>query len=131
MDLETFEPVFADVYHDDTREACQHCFLQPYVTTYRQSWLVQRKRPHRGNCATRRRMYKKFWSVLYHRDAWKHPQYIHKKQQHLVASFPETVWETGIGHHTDREIMPDCVLELVRDLYPNPPGQPYTGHRWH
>jgi hypothetical protein len=27
-----------------------------------------------------------------------------------------------------REIMPDCVLSVVRGLYPNPPSQPYMGH---
>jgi hypothetical protein len=29
-----------------------------------------------------------------------------------------------------REIMPDCVLSVVRGLYPNPPSQPYMGHKW-
>lgn len=28
-----------------------------------------------------------------------------------------------------REIMPECVLSLLRDLYPNPPGRPYMGHK--
>ncbi|KAK3097458.1 hypothetical protein FSP39_009798 [Pinctada imbricata] len=30
--------------------------------------------------------------------------------------------------YTLREIMPECVLDVVRDLYPNPPGRPYMGH---
>ena len=29
-----------------------------------------------------------------------------------------------------REIMPDCVLLLVRELYPNPVGVPHLGHKW-
>jgi hypothetical protein len=124
------EVLFCDVHQDITSDSCPYCFLQPCVITHRQSWLIGRKESHTGNRAIRRRMYKKFWSTLYHRDAWKHPLYLMKKQEDLIACFPETVWETGSGHHTDREIMPDCLLNLVRDLYPNLPGQPYTGHKW-
>ena len=29
-----------------------------------------------------------------------------------------------------REIMPECVLKLVRGLYPNLPDTPYLGHKW-
>lgn len=33
------------------------------------------------------------------------------------------VW---IGRHGGiRDVMPDCVLNLVRGLYPNTPGQPW------
>ncbi|KAK3091300.1 hypothetical protein FSP39_018771 [Pinctada imbricata] len=31
---------------------------------------------------------------------------------------------------TLREVMPDCILTVVRELYPNPPGQLYMGHEW-
>lgn len=123
-------PIFCDILQNNAYEACQHCFLQPCATHYPQSWLVKKRVPHNGNCKTRLRMYKKFWSVMSHRDAWKHPFYVTKKQVHLSASFPDIVWERGAGPHSEREIMPHCVLELVRDLCPNPPGQDYTGHKW-
>lgn len=29
-----------------------------------------------------------------------------------------------------REIMPECVLSLARNLYQNPQGQAYMGHTW-
>ena len=29
-----------------------------------------------------------------------------------------------------REIMPDYVLSLVQELYSNPVGVPYLGHKW-
>ena len=29
-----------------------------------------------------------------------------------------------------KEIMPDYVLSLVRELYPIPVGVPYLGHKW-
>ena len=28
------------------------------------------------------------------------------------------------------EVLRDCVLLLVRELYPNPVGVPYLGHKW-
>ena len=40
----------------------------------------------------------------------------------------EHVSETAA--HVLREIMPECVLNLVRGLYPNPPDTPILGHRW-
>ena len=29
-----------------------------------------------------------------------------------------------------RDVMPDCVLKIVRHWYPNPSGKPYMGHKW-
>ena len=40
------------------------------------------------------------------------------------ASYSET------AVHVLREIIPECVLNLVRGLYPNPPDTPYLGHKW-
>ena len=36
----------------------------------------------------------------------------------------------GTVVHVLREIMPECVLKLVRGLYPYPPDTPYLAHRW-
>lgn len=50
--------------------------------------------------------------------------YVEKKQQLLHRTMDDSiVWTT-------REVMPHCVLNLVRGLYPNLPGQPYMGHKW-
>ena len=55
---------------------------------------------------------------------WKYQKYMRKKQKLL-------------GHKhclgcmgAIREVMPHCILDLVRGIYPNPPGQPYMGHKW-
>jgi len=37
----------------------------------------------------------------------------------------ETVW-----FGTIKEILPNCILTLVRNLFPNPHGIPYVGHKW-
>lgn len=63
--------------------------------------------------------------MMSRRYAWNHPRYQAKKAEHFNRDeeVENIVW-------TQREIMPECVLSLVRDLYPNPPGRPYMGHKW-
>lgn len=122
-----------DQLRDNTLPACGECFLQPCVTHYRQGWLVKLKAAHAKNRITRRRMYCKFWSVMDYRGAWQDPRYIAKKRKELQQAgyiSESTVWQTALGQ-VQREIMPDCVVTMIRGLYPNPPGVPYTGHKWH
>ena len=70
-------------------------------------------------------MYRKFWSMLEMHNSWRHPAYLHKKSAVMECDgVDESVVEVL------REIMPDCVLSLVRELYPNPVGVPYLGHKW-
>jgi hypothetical protein len=52
---------------------------------------------------------------------WNTAQYIAKKQLHGGGD--------NVTYHK-REIMPQCVLDLCRQKYPNPKGQPYMGHKW-
>ena len=110
-------------------EACPHCYLNPCVTTFRQGWLGNGQGPRNGNNGKRKEKYKKFWSLIGSFGGWNHPLYLAKKNralQHEVNQ-EEFVWEGG---RTLREIMPECVLKLVRGLYPNLPGQDYMGHKW-
>ena len=99
---------------------CQFCFCVPCVTTSRQSWLEMGQSAHRRNSGIRKKMYRKFWSMLE-----RHPAYLHKKSAVMECDgVDESVVEVL------REIMLDCVLSLVRELYPNPVGVPYLGHKW-
>lgn len=105
-------------------QICQHCFLSPCVTVCRQSWLGHGAVPHFRNAPLRKKKYKLFWKIISERGGWLHPNYVKKKQELLNRGMDDSiVW-------TPREIMPECVLNLVRELYPNPPGQPYMGHKW-
>ena len=80
---------------------------------------------HRRNSGIRKKMYRKFWSMLEMRNSWRHPAYLQKKSAVMERDgVDESVVEVL------REIMPDCVLLLVRELYPNPVGVPYLGHKW-
>ena len=105
---------------------CELCFCTPCVTTNRQSWLGNGSRPHIRNSALRKSKYRKFWTMLSGMAAWHHPRYIEKKTRMLQTQNARDLGEI----YTLREIMPDCVLRLVRRLYPNIPGHPYMGHRW-
>ncbi|KAK3108410.1 hypothetical protein FSP39_007411 [Pinctada imbricata] len=76
-------------------------------------------------CNTEKK-YKKFWTMMSRRNAWNHPIYLQKKANMLnwnAIDSERIVW-------TLREVMPDCVFNVVRELYPNPPGQLYMGHKW-
>ena len=53
------------------------------------------------------------------RSSWRHPAYLQKKS---TVTERDRVDESVV--EVLREIMPDCVLSLVRDLYPNPVGAP-------
>ena len=104
---------------------CEFCFCVPCVTTSRQSWLGTGQSAHRRNSGIRKKMYRKFWSMLEMRNSWRHPAYLQKKSAVMERDgVDESVVEVL------REIMPDCVLLLVRELYPNPVGVPYLGHKW-
>jgi hypothetical protein len=48
---------------------------------------------------------------------WNLPQYMGKKRT------------AGDILHK-RDIMPHCVVDLVRTKYPNPKDKPYMGHKW-
>lgn len=107
-------------------DVCTFCFCNPCVTHYRQTWLGNGARAHARNSAIRKVKYRKFWTLLSSRSAWQHPRYLAKKTRLLQTFRPHDLGET----YTLREIMPECVLEQVRSLYPNPPGKPYMGHTW-
>ena len=62
--------------------------------------------------------------MLNTRGALQHPLYIHKK---VILICRDTVDETVV--HVLREIMPECVLKLVRGLYLNLPDTPYFRHK--
>jgi len=58
------------------------------------------------------------------------PRYIERKETILAADphKKQNAWSGPAKHK--RDIMPDCVLKLVRGWLPNPPAKPYMGHKW-
>ena len=57
------------------------------------------------------------------RGAWRHLLYVRKKETAMCRDHID-----GTVVLVLREIMPECVLKLVRGLYPYPPDTPYRGH---
>lgn len=102
---------------------CEYCLCNPCVTSSRQAWLGNGQVARPGNSAIRKTKYKKFWKLLDTRGAWKHPVYLERKKRAAEENNESDIWVI-------REIMPMCVLSLVRSLYPNPDGIPYMGHKW-
>ena len=88
-------------------------------------WEDNNEAPCRRNSALRKEKYKRFWTMMFHRDAWKDPHYQAEKLRALRADPRHRKYE---WHR--RDIMPKCVLSLVRQWFPNPAGVPYMGHLW-
>ena len=116
----------ADPDHPDNE--CPRCFCKPCCThdDNRQMWWpIVNGLPHRINRATRLKIYKCFWAMLLNRGVWKDERYVVRKSNAMSLDplLRDYVWHK-------RDIMPDCVLKLVRTWYPNPEGEPYIGHQW-
>ena len=105
---------------DESAVECDHCLCQPCVTTSRQDWSGDGQRPSVLNAGVRKRIYKKYWTLLDRRGAWRDERYLSKKADLMLAD------EIVV---TKRQVMPTCVLRQVRALYPNLPRQPYRGYR--
>lgn len=100
---------------------CQFCLCRPCVIdeSNRQSWWkTQSDEPTVESSYLRKKAYYKFYTMLYHRGLWSNEQYLERKK--------------AAGHQLrfKREIMPECVLNLVRSWHPNPDNRAYMGHRW-
>lgn len=102
---------------------CPYCFVNPCVATSNRNapWIGNGQPPSNQNPQVRKGIYRRFWKCINNLNGWQLQQYIQKKIR--IGG------NEGIVYH-QREIMPECVLELVRGLYPNPKGVPYLGHMW-
>ena len=110
---------------------CPYCLCSPCITTYPQAWLGQGQPPRAGNNTIRKTLYKHFWKVLDRAGLWRDRRYLDRKE-YLLEMYKraheddEAIVKVG----TVREVMPECVLTKVRNMYPNPKKKPYMGHKW-
>ena len=114
--------------HDDQCDECMYCYCKPCITSEnnRQMWWEDECHPARRiNHSLRKESYKKFWTMLFHRGVFLDERYQSIKQAALKRDprCKNMVWHR-------RDILPKCVLELVRMWFPNPPNMPYMGHMW-
>lgn len=101
-------------------DSCPYCFLSPCITTSNQNapWIGPGQNACVENSGIRKNIYKRFWKCIGNLGGWDLPQYTEKKQR-----------LGGPLYHV-RQVMPECVLTLARDLYPNPKDMPYMDHKW-
>ena len=64
---------------DGGSEECVFCFCSLCVTNVGQQWLGHGQSAHKRNSRNRKKLFRKFWSMLNMRGAWQHPLYVHKK----------------------------------------------------
>jgi len=83
-------------------------------------WEDEEQLPHERNSFLRKGNYKRFWTLLFHRKVWEDPRYIERKHTAL-RSDPRR--KKYIYHR--RDLMPKCVVQLVRTWLPNPQNKPY------
>ena len=66
---------------------CKFCFLDPCITTNRQSWLSSNPvRAHIRNTGIRKTKYKKFWTMIQRHDGWNDQRYMRKKTRLLARN---------------------------------------------
>ena len=121
-------PHIVHFQQDPEADRCPHCFCAPCITSedFRQEWWPTiSTRPMILNSMTRKTQYKRFWTMLYHRGIWNLEEYLTKKTIALGRDPNRTIY---VYHR--RDIMPDCVLKIVRGWHPNPPDTAYMGHMW-
>ncbi|CAC5379244.1 unnamed protein product [Mytilus coruscus] len=116
------------IAQDENSEECPNCLCRPCITNERnrQLWWENENHPeHQRNAYLRKDKYKRFWTNLLHRGVWKDPRYLLRKREALRRD-PRR--HKCVYHR--RDLMPKCVLELVRQWFPNLPEQQYMGHMW-
>lgn len=123
--IENNIPHAPEILPETGEEECAYCLAAPCVTSRYQAWFGPGQAPHRNNNRVRKEKYRKFWKMMADRGLWNDPRYLAKKAIAEGTNVNDAAWLPSV-----REIMPDCVLKFVRNLYPNPVGRAYMGHMW-
>ncbi|XP_078700629.1 uncharacterized protein LOC144927195 [Branchiostoma floridae x Branchiostoma belcheri] len=118
----------------DGVEECRRCLCRPCVTTPEPLWLGEQPACE-ANAGLRKEKYKNFWAIMANMDPspWYDARYRAKRERRLAEDAeraPDVRRLVTTGRGSARDIMPKCVLKLVRAKFPNPPGKPYLGHKW-
>ena len=121
---EEFTPYHID--QDPNEEVRRCCLCKPCITSERNRqlwWENEDTNPSRRNHDLRKDKYRRFWTMMFHRNVWNDPRYLDAK---CVVLQNDPRCRNLVCHR--RDIMPKCVLSLVRGWFPNLPGIPYLGH---
>lgn len=75
------------VIKDSTEESdveCPHCFCTPCITDEKRRqawWPTQPCQPHEANTLDRKKCYKSFWTMMWHREAFKDARYLQRPSE--------------------------------------------------
>jgi len=119
---------YFSIEQNDDFEECQYCLCKPCITheVNRQMWWeTENQMPHERNSMLRKSYYKRFWTNLFHRNVWQDPRYLARKRVALRQDPKRSNYV-----YQRRDLMPKCVLVLVRSWFSNPPNVPCMGHMW-
>ncbi|KAI8495215.1 Neurexophilin [Branchiostoma belcheri] len=108
---------------------CRYCYCRPCVTTPEPLWVGEQAACE-ANAALRKTKYQLFWSTMANMvpSPWLDDRYLRAKDRRMAedaARAPARRRLAILAGGGVREIMPKCVLKLVRRRYPNPVGNPY------
>lgn len=67
---------------------CPYCYLSPCAVEVGHEWLGRGRQPHPQNRVIRKRLYYKFWALIYNLGGWRDERYIAKKEL-LLATFSD------------------------------------------
>jgi hypothetical protein len=122
---------------DPAELECSHCFCRPCITDERNRqmwWETDSQEPDELNSGRRKAVlvYRRYWTMMYHRQVWNDLKYLEKK---ALALQRRPGRKKPVYHR--RDIMPNCVIDLLRRWFPNPEKSrqsrhlcPYMGHKW-
>jgi hypothetical protein len=116
------------IEQDHNQIECAHCFCSPCITdeSNRQLWWeTTNTDPSEFNSCSRKSAYRKFWTMMLHHNVWNDPRYQDKKTKALQIR--RARGRRFVTHGHQRDIMPNCVIDLVRGWYPNPENILYMG----
>ncbi|CAG2241946.1 unnamed protein product [Mytilus edulis] len=116
-DEDNDQPGFV-IQQDPSKEECRYCFCRPCITDdqNRQMWWHgQSEVAHQRNSSLRKEHYKRFWTMLLHRGAWNDDRYMLMKADAMTRDHRSQRFDWH-----KRDIMPKCVVTLVRCWFPNP-----------
>ena len=123
------------IAQDPQVDECESCLCRPCITSEGNRQLWWEETPQIAsflNGQRRKGHYKRFWTCLLHRGAWHHHIYVARKNALLSQEVGlENIVMVGPGSVSHcRDIMPECVLKMVRHWLPNPKCKDYIGHKW-
>ena len=90
---EHLEPGYV-IPQDSAAEECIHCLCRPCITSdcnQQMWWETDNQPPHERNATIRKGIYKRFWTMLFHRRVWRDPRVFSEERGNSVSRRQQAV----------------------------------------